>query len=239
MNIADAVSFASKIKAARTVANCAALFKEATQPFGFNTFACGVVDLCVANRTVFYMIDWPESWRKFYISSGFVENDPVVNALQTRTEAFTWTDLRNDRKFGQAGREALDKVVAEGWNEGFVVPVRHGADRVGIVSLSGRDPILTAEAKDYISMLAMLLQGHLRYLAAQEGFAVPPGGLTSREIACVQLIAQGMSDLAIANHLKIAPTTAHEFVEKAKRRLNVRSRAELVAIAVGLSIVGS
>ena len=61
---------------------------------------------------------------------------------------------------------------------------------------------------------------------------VPPAGLSEREIAATRLVATGMSDAQIAAELGVARSTAHEFVEKAKRRLKVRNRAELIAVAL-------
>jgi DNA-binding CsgD family transcriptional regulator len=46
-----------------------------------------------------------------------------------------------------------------------------------------------------------------------------------------------MSDRQISLSIGVAPSTAHEFVEKAKHRLGAKSRAELAAIAVSLGIV--
>ena len=66
---------------------------------------------------------------------------------------------------------------------------------------------------------------------------MPPAGLTRREIACLKLVARGLSDAAVAKQLRVAPSTAHEFVEKAKRRLKVRTRTEMVGVAVALGII--
>jgi hypothetical protein len=35
----------------------------------------------------------------------------------------------------------------------------------------------------------------------------------------------------------VQPSTAHEFVEKAKRRLRAGSRAEMIAVAVSLGMI--
>ncbi len=209
------------------------------EPLGFDAFACGVVDLDERDRCVFYLIDWPDDWRRFYMSSGLLEHDPVVGALQHRTDVFTWSDLRADRKFAEAGREALERVATEGWKDGLVVPVPLSERRIGIVSLSGPDPIVTPDARAYIGVLATQMHGHVRAMMPRHGFARAPAGLTDREIACVRLVAHGLSDTAIARALHIAPSTAHEFVEKAKARLKARSRVTLVAIAIELGIVSA
>jgi DNA-binding CsgD family transcriptional regulator len=216
---------------------CADMFRAAIAPYGFDTFACGELDLRDRDRTVFFLIDWPDSWRRFYASSGLIERDPVVGSLATRRDPFTWSDLRADRSLSKAGHKALDLCAAEGWNEGLVVPFGQVGSRVGLVSLVGRDCVLTHEARAYLCMIAICLQGHVRQLVSKHGFAVPPVGLTDREIACLRLVAQGKPDAEIGQDLGISRTTAHEFVEKAKHRLKVKSRAELVGVAVALGII--
>jgi DNA-binding CsgD family transcriptional regulator len=232
-----AFQFYSKLRQLETPAACADLFRDAILPFGFNTFACGEVDLADRDRNVFYIVDWPEAWRRFYVGSGLVNRDPVVGALDTKTEPFTWSDLRKDGRLKDLGRVALDLCAAEGWTEGFVVPLPRGYNRVGLVSLVGHGPTLTPEARAFLTLISLALHTHVRSLIPRQGFAEPPAGLTAREIACLRLVALGLSDAAVAKTLGIATSTAHEFVEKAKRRLKCRSRTQMVAVAVSLGII--
>jgi DNA-binding CsgD family transcriptional regulator len=60
--------------------------------------------------------------------------------------------------------------------------------------------------------------------------------LSERERDCLAYVAQGMSDADIARKLAIAPSTAHFYIEKAKRKLGAKTRAQAVAhlIAAGL-----
>jgi len=77
----------------------------------------------------------------------------------------------------------------------------------------------------------------LRNLAPKHGFALPPVGLTKREIECLRLIARGSSDREVGRKLGISQSTAHEHFETAKKKLKVSTRAEAIAIAVSLAIV--
>ena len=80
-NIADSVS--SLIIAPDPKA-CSKIFEEAIAPFDIDAFACGEVDLAELGRTDFYAITWPDDWRKFYMSSGTLERDPLLEALRYR-----------------------------------------------------------------------------------------------------------------------------------------------------------
>ena len=237
MSAQDAYAFTRALRRLETLGACEALFADAILPFGFDTFAVGEVDLVHSERAVFQLIHWPETWRQFYFDSGLMQRDPVVTALATRREPFSWSDLQADRTFGQAGRDALAYVREAGWIEGLVVPVSHAGSRVSLVSMVGNRGPIDEEAKAYLTLISHSLHRHVRAMTANQGYAVPPAGLTPREIEAMRLVAKGKSDATIAAAMGVAPSTAHEFVEKAKRRLNAGSRAELSAIGVTMGII--
>ncbi len=70
-------------------------------------------------------------------------------------------------------------------------------------------------------------------LAAMRGFldeAASPGPpLTGRELQVAALIADGLTNHAIASRLGVAPRTAEAHVENIRRKLQVRSRAQIAA----------
>lgn len=233
----DAYAFNLQLRRLTDLDACTALFSQAIAPFGFDTFACGEINLAMRERNVFYAIGWPDHWRRFYIGSGLIDRDPVVDALRFRHEPFTWSDLRRDRKLSQLGRKALALVAEQGWVEGLVVPVWRGGDRAGLVSLVGTQVGVEPKAQAYLSLISICLHTYLRGMASRMGFAEPPAGLTPREIECLKFVAAGATDREIGMSLMIAATTAHEHIEKAKHKLRVRSRASAVAVAVSLGVI--
>jgi LuxR family quorum sensing-dependent transcriptional regulator len=235
--IAGLAQTASAILAAPDPKACSQIFKKAVATFQVDTFACGEVDLEVRERTVLYVIGWPESWRKFYMSSGLMQRDPLLDELPRRQTAFTWSELRLDRKLSVLGSEALQLIAQNGWTEGLAVPIPHGKHRCGLVSLACRRGPFSVEEKSLLTMLSLCFHNRLRNLASVHGFAMPPVGLSKREIECLKLIARGATDRSVAKELGVSLSTAHEFFEKAKKKLKVSTRAEAVAIAVALGIV--
>lgn len=80
--------------------------------------------------------------------------------------------------------------------------------------------------------------GHLFYhgdwepvLDAALGFLAEPQPpspvLTGRELEVARLVAEGLTNHAIATRLAVAPRTAETHVENIRRKLNVRSRAQI------------
>jgi DNA-binding CsgD family transcriptional regulator len=234
---ADAFQFNVQLTRLSDIPSCATLFRETIAPHGFDTFACGEVDIVDRDRTAFYIIDWPDRWRAFYLASNMIERDPLLDELPLRREPFTWSDLRRDRKLSRAGREALDLVAANGWSEGLVVSLPRGAGRFGLISLVGDRGELDLKTRAFLCLISICLHTHVRALIPTGEFAAPPAGLTAREMESLKLVARGFSDRRIAAALGIAQSTAHEHVENAKRKLKTRSRAETIAVAASLGIV--
>ena len=226
-----------RIRRESTIGGAVQAYLRFVAPFGFMDFACGELDLADRNRSVYYAIHWEPRWRKFYLGSHFIQGDPIIDALAYRHEPFIWSDLRRDRKFGKAGRVALDLLARLGWKNGLVIPLPGNHRRVGLVSLVGTMADYEPDMVAQVTFVSLGLYYHLKTLVTQQGFAQPPAGLSPRELQCVRLVAQGRSDADVAAKLGIAPSTAHEFIEKAKRRLNARTRASMIAIATALGII--
>ena len=80
-----------------------------------------------------------------------------------------------------------------------------------------------------------------RFLATPDAGEGPApemlGSLTPREREMVTLVAEGKSDDEIAKELHLSPLTVRTHVQRAKMKMDARSRAQLVAIAyqVGLA----
>jgi non-specific serine/threonine protein kinase len=68
-------------------------------------------------------------------------------------------------------------------------------------------------------------------LEAVLGFLSEPAStgpqLTNRELEVAGLVAEGLTNQAIARRLAVAPRTAEAHVENIRRKLEVRSRAQI------------
>jgi DNA-binding CsgD family transcriptional regulator len=77
-----------------------------------------------------------------------------------------------------------------------------------------------------------VLDAILDFLGEPEGPESPgPDGsappLTARELEVAELIAEGLTNQAIARRLSVAPRTAEAHVENIRRKLQVRSRTQI------------
>jgi len=151
--------------------------------------------------------------------------------------------------FTQAQRACATAPVAA-----RTLEVYYGTDVAGLLpSIRARTLVLHREADQATAFalgqeVAALIPGatlvplpgssHLFYHGdwtevrdATLGFLSPPAGprLTGRELEVAALIADGLTNQAIASRLAIAPRTAEAHVENIRRKLDVRSRAQIAA----------
>ena len=63
-----------------------------------------------------------------------------------------------------------------------------------------------------------------------------PAGLTAREVQVLRLLVQGHTNTELAHRLHVAPKTVEHHVSSILAKLEVRSRTEAVAAALGMGL---
>ncbi len=102
--------------------------------------------------------------------------------------------------------------------------------------------VLKSDAgRDLVAAIEALLRGRQFFSAAtaarRSGWTPrdgrrPAAGLTRREREIVQLLAEGMGNRAVAEHLKISVKTVETHRARSMRKLKLKSFAELVRYAI-------
>jgi len=62
--------------------------------------------------------------------------------------------------------------------------------------------------------------------------ATYPDGLTTREVEVLRLVAQGLSDVQVAEQLVISPRTVHAHLSSIYSKLDITSRSAATRYAV-------
>lgn len=180
--------------------------------------------------------EFSREWLEFYSKAGVIDVSPILGLLSSHHAPFTWTQLREEDPRSPVRRHIFGAARALGLTEGLVVPLPRGGTRRGLICLHGSRDALTADEIKFLTTVSVLYYERVKGLLA--GVQRPrTATLTPRELDCLSYVARGLNDSDIGERLGIAATTAHDHVERAKRRLGVRSRAEAVAVAVSLALI--
>jgi DNA-binding NarL/FixJ family response regulator len=100
------------------------------------------------------------------------------------------------------------------------------------------ESLTVARALEHKKLIASCLEG----LAALESGQLPtppanrppsyPAGLTAREVEVLRLVAQGLSDAQVAEHLVVSPRTVTTHLTSIYNKLGVNSRVATTRFAV-------
>lgn len=222
-----------------TLEELQALLQDAVRFLGFDYVAL-VQHFAVGEprtRTL-QLGDYPEAWKEMITERGWFADDPVLMACQTSASGFTWSEVPQRIALNARQRLILDSAKDAGLGEGFTVPVSVPGDIMGSCSFGvrlGRNfPAQSMPAAQWVGCFgfeAVRRIKNLDDLRSGPRLVAKPK-LTSRQLDCVVLVAQGKSDWDIAQLLGISDQTVHQHIEDAKRRHGVASRTQLVVRAL-------
>lgn len=232
MKIERTLAFLDICRPEQDLATLIAEFHRTIETFGFPHCACGGwVGLGKQRRYRFYFNSWPQDWLNIYTTQNVFTDDPVVREAIRRTAAFAWSGL-TWTQLGQRARQIHQLARDFGWTEVVGIPAHGPAGYQGLVSLGTMAPVDLAP-RDLALLRAVGLAMHDR-CRMEDGLGVEqlPVPLTPREIECLQWAAVGKTDWEIGQVLDIKASTAHYHIEQAKKKLNVVSRVQAVALAV-------
>jgi LuxR family transcriptional regulator, quorum-sensing system regulator BjaR1 len=232
----DALRFYTELQQRMSVSACSALFKDVVAGFGMVAFACGELDLADRDRSVMFIAEWPQAWRRYYEKSGLVKRDPLINAVAFYRRPFEFADIVRDPRFSNADRDLVRAAAEHGWSRGLAVPVARGGSRYGLVTMIGHGEPLGEFRRAYLCLISECLLSRTHALQPNVQYAMPPAGMSQREVEAARLVAAGCSDPDIAVELGISESTAHKHVEAGRKRLNARNRAHMAALSVSLGI---
>ncbi len=169
----------------------------------------------------------PAGWEDIYAEQQFAGVNYLTRELAQRSSAFAWSDVP---VLNRRERQLWNAVMDFGVRDGLAIPF-HSRSSAGVTSLAfDRLHDLSPDERQAIEMAGLVLHDRMRR------FAVPQAGkltiLSPRERDCVAMMAAGRRDAEIATALSISHATVITYMNSAKRKLDARTRAQMVAIAL-------
>jgi DNA-binding CsgD family transcriptional regulator len=234
-----ALDIVERFDAAKSAGEAGRLFYAALEPFGAVGFGARAYDAAGGSASwmhapgIFASIP-PKSWTGSS-SGAFVESlDPLPGAARRlRRPAFLWSDAspKRDRKWNRYWEALGEHGIADGTAVHLFAP----GGVTSRVTLAFADGRLEPRFRKAVELASYALLDRMLTLSIPKR-ASRTRLLSPRERDCMSYAAQGLTDAGIAANLGITEATAHFYVEQAKKKLGVRTRAQAVAqlIAAGV-----
>ena len=213
--------------------NLSALFQRSIEIVGMTCSACGMVTGPKAvSANPFHFTNWPPAWMELYISSGFLDIDPLPRYAIASGTAATWSEIISKISKHDPGFGVIATAAAWGFTEGMVVPLRNSVGDLGLVSMGGRRGVLNPDEADFLKILSNTAFCMADSLTAEYTPASVRGIFTAREAECIHLLHQGLTDQEIAHAIGVGIVTVRSHIEKARKKVNARSRTHLASLTV-------
>jgi LuxR family quorum sensing-dependent transcriptional regulator len=207
-------------------------FAQIACTFGFAASACAAwVTIGSRRSTKFFFRNWPADWEHVYVSRGWAATDVMLTEVARKMRPYSWDEARNGREPTDAEAEVDAAAGRYGWIERFAVPIHGPGGYQGVVLMDAKSRC-ELSAADAFLLQAAALALHERCRKEQVSPNNPAVELSKREIECLKWVAAGKTDWEIAQLLGVAAPTVHFHVERAKKKLNTKTRAQAVAVSV-------
>lgn len=181
---------------------------------------------------------YPKAWCDYYKTKDFCKVDPVCRLTRAKKENVIWI---LDRKHANSASDAEAEFFTEAFRFGICtgVSVKLGKklnSSLGVLTLSSRDQKWCHHYQKSQLETLILEWGYefeCRIKAKIDRFHHRQP-LTNRQRECLQKAAQGLSAKRIALETGISPRTVEFHLDEAKKRLNVSTITQAVAMAMSI-----
>jgi DNA-binding CsgD family transcriptional regulator len=177
-------------------------------------------------REYIYYRETPKGWNDVYAQRGFAQTNFVTRGARRQAEPFVWSEVSaRDPRHAQADSDMWRVLNDFGLRDGLAVP-SHGPRYLGVISLAWARFEHSDEFRRAVVLASHYVHERMRELSPPLADDIK---LSPRERDCLAFVAQGKSDWDISQIIGIAESTVHAHVEKAKKRLGVKTRMQAVA----------
>jgi DNA-binding CsgD family transcriptional regulator len=230
-------SFCDRVAKCLTSDGIGQAFFEAVSREGFASSACRVVSGNTRTSRALFR-HWPKDWASLSDAKSFGARSFVLQAACKQTAPFSWLDILQQQTLPAAEREVWDTAREFGWTNGFVVPIHgpHGYLAVASMGSRERDLDLGLERRAQLHMMAVL--AHERCRALRHTLPTDVHDiLGARELECLRWVAAGKTDWEIGVILNLSASTVRFHVDRARIKLDARTRPQAVAQVMLLGLL--
>lgn len=174
---------------------------------------------------------YPQAWQENYDLKKYLPRNPVRSHTLKTSTPFAWSEL--EQTLHADDRILFHECRASGMANGIVIPI-HGPQGQAI-SVGFACELAEAVRPQVVPVLRELA---FRLFHAQENLdLVQPVQLTRRETQVMQLIAEGMDNLRIADALHISDNSVEWHLKNIFRKLSVNNRTSAAIMAYKWGLV--
>lgn len=235
MKLADAWCFIEKLKDCSSCPDVGSALARMIAPFGFPIVSCGGFRETPSGRVwQFFFNSWPSEWLHQTANNDHVRQDLVPMLARFSATPFTLVELFRDRSQTMRQIEFGNRVRALGVVDGYAVPIHQSGGDIGLCVSASTHVIEDSEERVALHVASLYAYHRCRTLDGSTKAGSVKVALSPREVECLKWVLDGKSDTDISKIIGISHTTVHFHVERVKKKLGVRTRAQAAAVVMTL-----
>ncbi len=202
--------------------------------FGYGLACVTPPNRALADRVV--AMSMPEGWLAHYSAQDYGPHNPLIERTRNAMRAYEWAATDWDATLTPIQRHWRSDTIEAGMEHGICVPNLAGGEGKAIYLGGPSDDVhpndLTtlylAGQEALLRMRELRLDREAKHLPA----------LSAREAECLKWVAAGKSDWEIGAILSLSEKTVNIYIERAKHKLCVPTRAQAVVVALRGGLIG-
>ncbi len=227
-----ALAFIEHCDRATRTTELSGAFQRHLETLGFRYFACSShVDPLNPHQEIM-VLNYPQAWVECYSEQQLHLIDPVFRRADRTRRPFYWDDPEFRAAMSPKQRKMQTLAERFGVAHGFTVPI-HSPLNTSSCSVVPDSPRISPRAYFAVELMAQHLFDRVARLQHMDAGPDTIPYLSPRERQCLELAAHGKSDAEIALLLGLHKSTAHNYIESAKKRLGLCNRIPAIIYAIG------
>jgi LuxR family transcriptional regulator, quorum-sensing system regulator BjaR1 len=229
-----AFDYIDQIRKINKISELKSAFEAVAKRFGYEHFM--VVATQKDHRELLHNKEitvWPDGWLKHYTEQGYIAHDPVPREAINSSLPFTWREVQERYPITDITAQIFNEAREWKMHDGLCIPVRSMDWLQAGITLAGLQPCDDPAVHGALHLMAIYTDSKIRELIPTSS---PLHGATcqfsARERECTAWIAAGKSSWEIGQILNLSEDTIRYYIKHAMRKLNVVTRAQLVAEAI-------
>lgn len=228
-------AFAEAAFASQSLSQLHALLGDVTIEFGADYFLLvHHADFSASRKGLVWVGNYPREFIRISPQLGEPLDDPILKACEKTIAGFFWSDVDSLVELTERHRQRRAAVQKTGLGDGFVVPTHIPGEHLGSCHFATqRGRTMPRERSAALQAIAAFgFEAARRLVQVRDALAGERISLTDRQKECLILSARGKSDTVIGQLLGLSPKTVNTYVEAAKARYGVATRAQLIVSAL-------
>ena len=243
------LAFVAKLDESKASLELQEVFQETIAAIGYKFFAYHIIQAPDieggSKRQAAGISNYPVAWSQHYISSGYVNDDPVIQQVYKTRTPFIWQEQINPDTLSRGQKRLFVDAADIGISNGLTIPLLPRMGETASLSLvpdkGYESSQVMRRSLNAVHILAEFFHARASRIVLEEQLGHTSrrrkSFLSNREREALTWVARGKSSWDISHILSISEKSVEFYIDSVKRKLQAANRTQAVVKAIMLGLI--